>query len=153
MLFLVWTGTKWPNQALLPLQFQHQGHGQMSALLHSHFCPLWQDNAWDSVWHVRIWAVRMSVSLNASAVSLCGLAALNCQAVSECRMAFQPGIGGERHCSRTSVSLEISAQARDFPLYCFLHVFSGPGKIISSFPGNFFSDLSAVIRSYSQCPS
>lgn len=43
--------------------------------------------------------------------------------------------------------LEISALDRGFPLSCCLHVLSGPGKIISSFLGNFFSDLIAVIRS------
>lgn len=51
----------------------------MGALLHSHFYQLWQDSPWDSVWHVRAWAVRRSASLNASAASLHGMVALNCQ--------------------------------------------------------------------------
>lgn len=35
----------------------------------------------------------MSASLNASVASLHGTVALNCQTVSECRMAFQHGMG------------------------------------------------------------
>lgn len=67
----------------------------MGALLHSHFYQLWRDNTWDSVWHMRAWPVRMSASLNAPAASLHGMVALNCQAASECRMAFQPGVEGK----------------------------------------------------------
>lgn len=82
--------------------------------------------------------MRMSASLDAPAAPLHGRVALNCQAVSECRMAFQPGVGGERHCNKTSVSLEGSARPRGFPHSCCLHVCSGPGKIILPFRGNFF---------------
>lgn len=46
---------------------------------------------------------RRSASLNASAASLHGVVALKCQAVSECRVASQPGVGGERCCNKTSV--------------------------------------------------
>lgn len=53
-------------------------------------------------------AVRRSASLNASAASLHGVVALNWQAVNECRLDFQPDMGGKRHCNRTSVSWDLS---------------------------------------------